>query len=87
MEKSTRVVAGITLAAIVLCCGCSNSKDESEMRKSEDSGTRPAGPLFVKAKITRYYETPEGVPQQESTEITDPGEVRRLASFFPELSK
>lgn len=87
MEKPTKIVTGVALAAVVLCCGCSKSKNESDMRKTEKSERRPAGPLFVKAKIRRYYNAPEGAPQQESIEITDPAVVRHLASFFPELSK
>jgi len=86
MPKPTRYIAWIVFTAILPVTGCSNSTPEGEMQKAENSGTTPP-PHFVKARITRYYKTPAGVQKTQSKEITDSKEVKRLASFFPEVSK
>lgn len=89
MEVGTRLklLTGLTLAAIVVSCGCSSSTEENRVRNSDDFGKKQPARQFVKVKITRYYKTPEGAPQQDSREITDPKEVNRLASFFPGLGE
>ena len=87
MENRPGFLVGMTLTAIVVFCGCSSSKKENEVQKAKDSGKRQSASQFVKAKITRYYKTPEGVPQQDSREITGSKEVNRLASYFPGLGK
>ena len=62
-----------------------NQSDPSDTVKSTTKGRTM--PKFNKAKITRYFKTSEGVPQTNSTEITDPKQLRRLTSFFPGLGE